>query len=54
MGWGGYVYIDLNEIRRGDQNADIEYWVQYSSDTVALAQDFCESMLLLRAEIINI
>ncbi|MCG3845474.1 HNH endonuclease signature motif containing protein [Photobacterium damselae] len=49
----GYDYIDLNEIRRRNPNADIEYWVQYSYETVRLAQDFCTTMLLLRAELAN-
>lgn len=50
---GGYEYIDLEEIRRRGQEADIDYWIKYSADTVDMAQDFCASMLLLRAELIN-
>ncbi|MGF1911910.1 HNH endonuclease [Vibrio kasasachensis] len=49
----GYDYIDLNEIKRRDPNADIEYWKKYSEDTMDLAQDFCTAMSLLRAELIH-
>jgi len=51
---GGYAYIDLEYIQRKNNNVDINYLVQYSNDTVRLAHDFCESMLLLRAELINL
>jgi hypothetical protein len=49
---GGYEYIDISEVRRRHPEM-VEYWVKYSSDTVDLAQIFCNSMLLLRAELIN-
>lgn len=49
---GGYEYIDISEVRRREPEM-VEYWMKYSSDTVDLAQDFCSSMLRLRAELIN-
>jgi len=48
----GYDYIDLNEIRRRNPEM-VDHWKKYSEDTVHLAQAFCTSMLLLRAELIN-
>lgn len=49
---GGYEYICLDEVRRKNPEM-VEYWRKYSADTVELAQDFCASMLKLRAELIN-
>ena len=47
---GGYDYIDINEIRRVNPDM-VDYWLQYSYDTVSYAQDFCETMLQIRAEL---
>ncbi|MEZ8654805.1 HNH endonuclease signature motif containing protein [Vibrio splendidus] len=49
---GGYEYIDISEVRRRHPEM-VDHWLKYSSDTVDLAQDFCDSMLRLRAEQIN-
>ncbi|MEL7979575.1 HNH endonuclease signature motif containing protein [Vreelandella titanicae] len=49
---GGYEYIDISEVRWTHPEM-VDHWVKYSSDTVDLAQDFCDSMLRLRAELIN-
>lgn len=49
---GGYEYIDINEVRRRHPEM-VDHWLKYSSDTVSLAQDFCSSMLELRAELIH-
>ncbi len=49
---GGYQHIDINEIRRTHPEM-VKYWEKYSSDTVELAHDFCDSVLKLRAELIN-
>jgi hypothetical protein len=49
---GGYEYIDISKIRITHPEM-VDHWMKYSSDTVDLAQDFCNSMLRLRAESIN-
>lgn len=49
---GGYEYIDISKIRSTHPEM-VDYWIKYSDDTVHLAQDFCNSMLQLRAELIN-
>lgn len=49
----GYEYIDLNEIRMRNPNADIPYWIKYSEDTRVLAYNFCETLLKLRAELVH-
>ncbi len=49
---GGYEYIDISKIRSTHPEM-VDYWSKYSADTVNLAQDFCNSMLRLRAELIN-
>ncbi|WP_086930718.1 HNH endonuclease signature motif containing protein [Agarilytica rhodophyticola] len=47
-----YEYIDISEIQRIYPQM-VEYWSQYSDDTVELANGFCNSMEKLRAEQIN-
>ncbi|MTD34129.1 HNH endonuclease signature motif containing protein [Paludibacterium denitrificans] len=49
---GGYEYIDISKIRSTHPEM-VDYWIKYSENTVNLAQDFCNSMLRLRAELIN-
>lgn len=49
---GGYEYIDISKIRSTHPEM-VDHWIKYSDDTVDLAQDFCNSMLQLRAELIN-
>lgn len=49
---GGYEYIDISKIRATHPEM-VDHWIKYSDDTVYLAQVFCNSMLQLRAELIN-
>lgn len=50
---GGYDYINLNE-KQYQPKVDIEYWEQYIIKTSELANDFCDSMLILRGELRNV
>ena len=49
---GGYEYIDISRIRSTHPEM-VGHWIKYSEDTVRLAQDFCNAMYRLRAELIN-